>query len=92
MNPGALLGIILGIIGFIILTVIVCAVTGNREDDTPIWEPIVLSIFFTPIIALLVEVLKPYKPITKEEPKKVYKSTTDISDEDLQKYLNSKRK
>ena len=85
-----LFSILGSLVMYIILTCIICSVVGNREDDTPLWEPIVLSIFFTPILALLVEVLKPYKPIKKEAPKKVYKSTADISDEDLQKYLERK--
>ena len=85
-----LISILGSLIGYVILTVIVCSVASNREDNTPLWEPIVLCIFFTPILALLVEALKPYKLIKKEDPKKVYKSTADISDEDLQRYLERK--
>jgi len=52
---------IVGIILYIGLTILTVAITNNREDDTPLWEPILLCILLTPVLAILLEMLKPYK-------------------------------
>ena len=52
---------LIGLLVYAILTFVVVIVTKNRNDDTPTWEPILISIIFTPILALIVETLKPYK-------------------------------
>jgi len=61
-TKGILICVLLSIALFCFLTVLTLKVTGNREDDTPEWEVLLLCIFFTPILAMLFEILKPYKP------------------------------
>ena len=53
--------IILGIALYVGLTILAIAITNNREDGTPLWEPILLSILLTPVLAIMFEMLKPYK-------------------------------
>jgi len=53
--------IIVGIPLYIGLTILTLEITNNREDGTPLWEPLLLCILLTPILAILLEMLKPYK-------------------------------
>ena len=53
--------VIIGIIVYVILTILTIAITNNREDGTPLWEPILLCILLTPVLAIMLEMLKPYK-------------------------------
>ncbi len=53
---------IIGIVAYVALTFVAIALTRYRCEDTPIWEVVVLSILTTPILAVIVEMLKPYKP------------------------------
>ena len=53
---------ILSIVVYIALTFVAIGLTSYRREDTPIWEVIVLSILITPILVIIVEMLKPYKP------------------------------
>ena len=58
----------------ILLTFAVMAIVENRKDDTPMWEVALVCLLFTPIIGLIVEMLKPYKPTYQpiEKPKDNY--------------------
>lgn len=57
---------IIGIVAYIALTFVAIALTSYRREDTPIWEVVVLSILTTPILAVIVEMLKPYRPEKKK--------------------------
>ena len=53
--------IIFIIFDYIGLFIISLWVAANRDDDTPLWEVILLDIFFTPPVTIILEMLKPYK-------------------------------
>ena len=53
--------ILLSIALYVGLTILAVAITNNREDGTPLWEPLLLSILLTPVLAIMFEMLKPYK-------------------------------
>jgi RsiW-degrading membrane proteinase PrsW (M82 family) len=50
------------LVAYITLTVLAVFITDNRKDDTPLWEVLLLCIFFSPVLAIILEMLKPYKP------------------------------
>ena len=52
--------VILGLVIYALLTYLAIKITMNRTDDTPFWEPLILSILLTPIITIMLEMLKPY--------------------------------
>jgi len=62
--------VIIGVLVYILLTVLAIFITDNRKDDTPVWEIILLCLFFSPILAIILEMLKPYKPTYKERENK----------------------
>lgn len=86
MAPGFLLIIILCIIlGLVLLTGLISlavAITKNRDDDTPLWEPIILSFLLTPIIVIMLEMLKPYKPNYESESMRRVKDDSPLEDKD----------
>ena len=62
--------VIIGVLVYILLTVLAIFITDNRKDDTPVWEIILLCLFFSPVLAIILEMLKPYKPTYKERENK----------------------
>ena len=52
--------LIIGVCAWLIMTGVNVIIISYNRDDTPIWETIVISLFFTPVLALLIEMLKPY--------------------------------
>lgn len=62
------------IIAYILLTFLAMAIVENRKDDTPMWEVILLCLCFSPVLAIILEMLKPYKPTYQpvEKPKDNY--------------------
>lgn len=53
--------VLLGIVIYVVLTFIAMLITSNRHDDTPAWEVVVLCILLSPVIAIMLEMLKPYR-------------------------------
>lgn len=94
MAPGFLLIIILCVIlGLVLLTGLIylaVAITKNRDDDTPVWEVVLLSLLLTPIIAIMLEMLKPYKPDYKrpQGPRLNINDLTDKQKAAMQKELD----
>lgn len=58
--------ILLGLFVYGGLCVLAVAITRNRRDFTPLWEVILLCILLTPVLAIILEMLKPYKPIERK--------------------------
>lgn len=52
----------LGFVVYFLLTALAVMIVENRKDDTPLWEVILLCIVFTPVLGIILEMLKPYKP------------------------------
>ena len=80
MNSEFILYIIISVIAYLMLTVLVVWVTKNRDDDTAVIEPIILSLLLTPVIVIILEMLKPYKPDYKR-PQKPRLTINDLTDE-----------
>jgi len=84
--------VLLSAIVYLLLIALALWVTKNREDDTSLAEPIFISILLTPIIAIILEMLKPYKPDYKqpEAPRLTINDLTDEQKAVLLKELDSK--
>lgn len=91
MNSEFILYIIIGVIAYLMLTVLVVWVTKNRDDDTSMAEPILISLLLTPVIAIILEMLKPYRPDYKrpQEPRLTINDLTDEQKAELLKELDS---
>ena len=88
-----LLYICIGVILFLSLLALAVWVTKNRDDDTPIAEPVLISIMLTPVIAIILEMLKPYRP-DYQRPQGPCLTINDLTDEqkaELLKELDSKQ-
>ena len=84
--------VLLGAIVYLLLIALALWVTKNRDDDTSLAEPIFISILLTPVIAIILEMLKPYKP-DYECPQELRLTVNDLTDEQkaiLLKELDSK--
>lgn len=57
-----IVAVLFSILVYFFLICAALSIAENREDDTPKWEVILLCIFFSPLLAILIELLKPYKP------------------------------